>query len=183
MPYIIAFFAHQKPTNFSERLKNHGDLIMPPVSIRLLKLTNPANGQAVWQSKAPRLIGKWVLMTVNFGPCKKACETALYNMRQVRTATGKEQNRVLRVILTGGMKDENLIHQLSRPYHGTAKYVVNKATYQHVMKKVAIGKLKHNGTIYLVDPLGNIMMVYAPDTNNSGIYKDLKHLLKTSQIG
>jgi hypothetical protein len=37
--------------------------------------------------------------------------------------------------------------------------------------------------IYMVDPLGNLMMSYAPGTDPRSIYQDIKKLLKLSHIG
>jgi hypothetical protein len=37
--------------------------------------------------------------------------------------------------------------------------------------------------IYLVDPLGNLMMRFPPDPDPTRVIKDLKHLLKVSGFG
>jgi hypothetical protein len=37
--------------------------------------------------------------------------------------------------------------------------------------------------IYLVDPLGNLMLSYAPDANPKGMLDDLKRLLRLSHVG
>jgi cytochrome oxidase Cu insertion factor (SCO1/SenC/PrrC family) len=37
--------------------------------------------------------------------------------------------------------------------------------------------------VYIIDPLGNLMMYYPPDADPSGMLKDLKKLLKYSKIG
>jgi hypothetical protein len=39
------------------------------------------------------------------------------------------------------------------------------------------------GRIYIVDPLGNLMMSYAPDAPQKALLEDLKKLLKLSHIG
>ena len=39
------------------------------------------------------------------------------------------------------------------------------------------------GRVYLVDPLGNLMMRYPVDAKPKGILKDILRLLKTSWIG
>ncbi len=39
------------------------------------------------------------------------------------------------------------------------------------------------GRIYLVDPLGNLMMKYEADAPQKGLLEDLKKLLKLSHIG
>ncbi len=37
--------------------------------------------------------------------------------------------------------------------------------------------------IYLIDPLGNLMMSYAPGAKPKGMLEDMKRLLRLSQIG
>jgi hypothetical protein len=37
--------------------------------------------------------------------------------------------------------------------------------------------------IYLIDPLGNLVLRYAPGADPSGIRRDLARLLRLSQIG
>jgi hypothetical protein len=37
--------------------------------------------------------------------------------------------------------------------------------------------------LYLIDPLGNLMMSYAPDAKPKGLLEDLKRLLGLSQVG
>ena len=39
------------------------------------------------------------------------------------------------------------------------------------------------GRIYLVDPMGNLMMFYEPDADAKGMVKDLERLLKISYVG
>ena len=39
------------------------------------------------------------------------------------------------------------------------------------------------GRVYLVDPLGNLMMGYQPEDEPSGMIKDLERLLKYSGLG
>jgi KaiC/GvpD/RAD55 family RecA-like ATPase len=37
--------------------------------------------------------------------------------------------------------------------------------------------------VYVIDPLGNLMMWYSKDATSKGMKKDLKRLLKVSKIG
>ena len=43
--------------------------------------------------------------------------------------------------------------------------------------------LKHGAGVYLMDPIGNIFMVYAEEKAGKPMLKDIKHLLKISNIG
>jgi uncharacterized protein YneF (UPF0154 family) len=40
-----------------------------------------------------------------------------------------------------------------------------------------------DGTLYIIDPMGNIMMQYPPGFDSYKVIKDLMQLLKASQIG
>jgi hypothetical protein len=39
------------------------------------------------------------------------------------------------------------------------------------------------GRVYVIDPLGNLMMSYAAEANPKGLLEDMKRLLKLSHIG
>ncbi|MDH5712295.1 MAG: hypothetical protein OEZ15_11640, partial [Gammaproteobacteria bacterium] len=43
--------------------------------------------------------------------------------------------------------------------------------------------IKDGNLIFMLDPLGNLMMRYKKDVRLIGIIKDMEHLLKVSQIG
>ena len=43
--------------------------------------------------------------------------------------------------------------------------------------------LQGPGRVYIVDPIGNIMMSYEAEADASGMRKDLKRLLRISQLG
>ena len=45
------------------------------------------------------LRGHWVLLVVTEGACRVPCERALYATRQARTIQGREQDRIVRVLL------------------------------------------------------------------------------------
>jgi hypothetical protein len=39
------------------------------------------------------------------------------------------------------------------------------------------------GGYFLIDPLGNLVMYFSPDTDPSAMVEDIKRLLKQSRIG
>lgn len=113
------------------------------------------------------LKGKWVLVTFDAAACNSACEKKLYVVRQVRRALGQDADRVERLwVVTDSAKPKP---ELLAAIEGT-----------HVMS----GNLDFNGdNIYLVDPLGNLMMRFPPDPDPSMIIKDLRRLMKYSGFG
>lgn len=177
LPLLGAFLMTQEKMTLSSHTTNHGQLIQPPQDFAQLAL-HQMNGKPVTPDQWK---GKWLMVFVNTQPlCDAVCEQKLYYLRQIKTATGKESARVERVILTvsGAPPDPHLAHMLSTDFAGTLHFVVSKENFSHNPH------LKSDGyNIYLVDPLGNIMMMYAQDSNPMGMLKDLTRLLKLSHIG
>ena len=117
------------------------------------------------------LRGKWVLVTFDAAACDAYCERKLYFIRQVRTAQGKEQGRVERLwVLTDAGTPRG---ELLAAIEGTR---VSKAPPEAFPGN----PVDH---IYLVDPLGNLMMRFPRDPDPSKMLKDLQRLLKYSRIG
>jgi hypothetical protein len=117
------------------------------------------------------LRGKWVLVTFDAAACDAYCERKLYFMRQVRTAQGKEQGRIERlwVLTDAGTPRPELLAAIE----GTR---ISKARPEAFPGN----PVDH---IYVVDPLGNLMMRFPRDPDPSRMLKDLQRLLKYSRIG
>lgn len=118
------------------------------------------------------LRGKWVLVSFDRAACDAYCEKKLYFMRQVRKAQGKEQSRLERlwVITDGGTPRSEIMAAME----GTriAAAVESSAFPGNAVEHV-----------YLVDPLGNLMLRFPQDPDPSKMIKDLQRLLKYSRVG
>jgi hypothetical protein len=130
---------------------NYGELLPPrPVSASALE----------------PLRGKWVLVTFDAAACDAYCEKKLYIVRQVRRAQGKHMDRVERFwALTDGAKPRP---ELLAAIEGTR--VANLAPAGFPGSAV--------DHIYVIDPLGNLMMRYPRDPDPSKMIKDLQRLVK-----
>ena len=138
---------------------NYGTLLPPK------QATLPAAGA---------LKGKWVLIQFDGGACNAGCERKLYFMRQVRRAQGREMERVARLwLLTDAVQPSA---QLVAAIEGT---VVAPAPADAGFP--AEGALTDH--LYLVDPLGNLMMRFPRDPDPARVIKDLQRLLKASSFG
>jgi hypothetical protein len=115
------------------------------------------------------LRGKWVLVMFDAAACDAYCEKKLYFMRQVRRAQGKDMDRVERlwVLTDGGRPRAEILPGIegTRIDKGEAQAVFPGRPADHV---------------YLVDPLGNLMLRFPRDPDPSGMIKDLQRLLKYS---
>lgn len=123
--------------------------------------------------------GKWMLLQVHSSDCQSDCEKKLHDMRQLRLAQGKEMTRLERVWLV----TDNQPLQMPRwqEYQGTQLLRVDLAVVQSWLP-VEKGTVASDH-LYVIDPLGNLMMRFPKNADPNKIKKDLAKLLRASRIG
>jgi cytochrome oxidase Cu insertion factor (SCO1/SenC/PrrC family) len=128
------------------------------------------------------LWGKWTLITIAQEDCVKVCQENLYKMRQVRLALNQNAARVRRVLLVSDPTQLTQLDEITTVYAGTLLLSGQPAfsVLTQVLRDSTDGA-PHK--IYVVDPLGNLMMFYPNDANPSKMLKDLERLLRLSQVG
>ena len=148
---------------------NYGTLIAPqsfPVSgIQPLPRADAAS---------PTIRGRWLVIVADAPQCDAACRGKLYATRQARMMTGKERDRVVRVwLLTAeGTPDPVLLAEHPDVVTARADPAASAALPADAPQ-----------AIYVVDPLGNLILRYPPDPDIKGLNRDLVRLLKASRIG
>lgn len=179
-PLLVAFVLYYAGGWRPAGSTNHGDLIDPPRPLPTASLNSP-QGQAL----PPEMLhGKWTLIYIAASQCDSRCREALTLMRQTRLALNDDLLRVQRLLLATEPCCEQAYLDEQHPGLITARaddaagkaFVAVFPLYDHQPVEQA-------GRIYLVDPLGNLMMSYAPDAQPRGLLEDLKKLLKLSHIG
>jgi cytochrome oxidase Cu insertion factor (SCO1/SenC/PrrC family) len=178
-PLLLAFAVYYGSSWRPTGTTNKGDLIVPALPLPAVTL-NKADGTA---TDATFLRGSWTLVYLGTGDCAAVCRSTLLDMRNARLLLGKDVPRVSRVFLyTGSCCSEDFAKQqpdlvsvgIDNPA-GQSLLTVFPA--DNGVKAIAAGR------VYIVDPLGNLMMSYAPGANPRAIYQDLKKLLNLSHIG
>jgi hypothetical protein len=114
------------------------------------------------------LRGKWVLVSLDAAACDAYCEKKLYFMRQVRRAQGKDMERIERLWLVSGAGAPRA--ELLAAIEGTRVVALEDPAFTR-------------DHIYLVDPLGNLMLRFPRDPDPSRMIKDLQRLMRYSKIG
>jgi hypothetical protein len=151
---------------------NYGELIepktLPDVALR------DAEGKEMSLSK---LRGKWIMLSVDSATCDEACNQKLYLMRQIRISMTKEMNRIERVMLLRG--DSKLPAEIATKYPGM--YVLSGAN--DALLKILSADTNIANYIFLIDPVGQVMMRYVKNPDAVGIRRDLSRLLSVSQVG
>lgn len=149
---------------------NYGELL-EPLPLPDVGLSNNDGTPFRWSA----LKGQWVLAVADTGGCDDHCRQKLVYIRQVRLAQGKETDRIERVWLVTdtGNPDAALLAQ-----HPGLR-VVRAAGSAAAQRLPAAGTPADH--IYVMDPLGNVMMRYARDADPRRILKDVARLLRHSK--
>jgi hypothetical protein len=122
------------------------------------------------------LRGKWVLMSVDSGKCDAQCQKKLYYMRQVRTVQNTEMDRIERLwLIDDGEKPSS---EIVNDFKGT--WIIN-AKDSDLLKAIP-AKVSQHDHIYVIDPIANLMMRFPKDPDPAKMAKDIKRLLKVSQL-
>lgn len=178
-PLALAFLLYYGGSHFGSGAwrpagsTNKGDLIHPARPLPAFELMTTADTQL----DLPSLHGKWNVVFIGDGQCDARCREALVLMRQTRLALNDDMTRVQRVFLvTGNCCDRDY---LTTEHDGLVVAAVDDANQPLLATFPGVGQ----GRIYIVDPLGNLMMSYGPDAPQKGLLEDLKKLLKLSHIG
>ncbi len=150
-----------------EKYTNYGELIRPtPISQAQLGLISGGTFSFA------QLKGKWIFLALDNTDCSPVCVQKLYKMRQIRLTQGKEMSRIERVWVTS--KNQSFLSE----YPGM--WVVK--TDLSVAASLPAPS-SPNGYIYLIDPLGNVMMRYPQNIEPKKVVKDITRLLKVSSVG
>jgi hypothetical protein len=138
---------------------NYGELLAPR------RLSAPA---------LATLHGKWVLVTFDAAACDAYCERKLYLIRQIRRGQGAGEVRIERLwfLTDGGTVRPELLSAIEGTHIARANEALLAAFPGRAVDHV-----------YLVDPLGNLMMRFPRDPDPSAMAKDLERLLKYSRFG
>ncbi|MBG7609561.1 MAG: SCO family protein [Anaerolineae bacterium] len=174
LAYIMFFFVDVKS------FINHGEILNPIVHIADFKLTDD-NDEVIPQAE---LTYKWRLVSFLGKDCSESCEKRLYDTRQIHTSLGKNQHRLSRMFVHLAPSGEALTKLIEEAHENVIHVNGNKQTIIDALgANVSDDAGISNNEIYIMDPMGNVMMRFTKDQPNKEFLYDLKKLLKASQIG
>jgi hypothetical protein len=160
----LAYFVWQPQSR-----SNYGELIEPRA------LPDPElRGLDGGSFRLSQLRHKWVLLQIDSAACGEGCRKKLVYMRQARLALGKDADRVERVWLVYDAADPD--PALLREHEGLK---VARAPRGGPADLLSLAP----GYIYVVDPLGSLMMRFPADPDGRRMLRDLSRLLRVSRVG
>jgi hypothetical protein len=155
--------------------KSYGNLIQPPKSLQIPVLKD-TTGKAFKPEQWNKI---WSIVTVEGKDCTASCAARLHMLKQVHTSMNKEIDRVQRVLLVPVAIEENAYHEIQKQYPDLI--ILTGADAEMAKFSAEFGTV--NGSVFLVDPLGNLMMSYPEKFDPKGLRSDLTRLLKNSWAG
>ena len=178
-PLLLAFIIYYGTGWHPDRMINKGDLVSPAIPLPDIALHKPDGSllDVHWLQR------KWTLVYVGDGACDQVCHDALLITRNIRLLLGKDSVRVQRAFLFTGACCDQSYFSAEQPDLIVAR--IDDAAGQQLLKLFPrdAGDPLQSGKIYIIDPLGNLMMSYRHGAEAGDILADLKKLLSLSHIG
>jgi hypothetical protein len=175
-PAIAAWFYYFNPEYLPEARSNRGELISPVVPLPAGPGLTASDGTEL--AREP-FEGRWTLVFLASGDCGEACLARVADLRQIRLALGESGMSVARLLVI----PESAAAQppeLEAAFSGMRVAVAGAAYREQLTGALGEGA-GALGRVYILDPMGNLMMRYASDAPAKDTLKDMERLLKASK--
>lgn len=144
---------------------NNGEFVTPPLTTAELPIEPNSEQPLDWSAH-------WWLITVAADECGQRCTDTVHLLRQMHILLNKDSDRVRRALLVQNTANAELLGAYPELAVGRLP----------ALKVAQIDRSLKPG-VYIVDPIGNFVFRYPLEVDGSAMLKDLKRLLKVSQIG
>ena len=178
IPFGIAWFLSSNATWMGGGT-NQGQLITPPATTEFVEFVGFDDFSV---ENLHEIKGHWVLVNVvPSANCNEVCLQAIHKTKQLRLMMNKDLTRVRRLVLVMADTDKTMAQSW---WKDDLRLLRAKpaASLSEKLNKIRAAGIPE-GMLFLMDPLGNIMMQYEPDFDPYKVKSDLRKLLKISQIG
>ncbi|WP_020482128.1 hypothetical protein [Methylomonas sp. MK1] len=175
VPFGFAWFLAKNP-EIVKLGTNNGALINPPQ----VTSADEFSGYDTFSAQnMQELKGHWVLVNPVPQNCEETCRDALYKTHQLTLMMGKDIARIRRLAV---LFDKT--YQLPAEWRDDGRLLkaLPAVSLQEKLKQLSAQPFPE-GMLIIMDPLGNLMMQYAPGYDPYQVKSDLSKLLRISQIG
>ncbi|MCK5337013.1 MAG: SCO family protein [Gammaproteobacteria bacterium] len=163
----------------TETKVNRGEFVEVGVQLMDMNLLELDGNKAAQND----VFGHWHMMFFMNADCDKKCEETIYTMRQIKTSFHKESTRITNMLIHF---DKNISNEFKEKikthYTNFDRYYADKEVFNQALG-YAGNELVDKNIIFIVDPIGNVILKYNKDKTAKDIMQDMKRLLKASHIG
>ncbi len=181
-PIVAAFVVYLNPQWWPTDSSNYGTLLSPqrpmPAASEL-RLTTLDGKPFDLES----LKGKWLLVAADGAACPESCARKLFITRNSHASQGKNVDRLARVWF---ITDDAVVpDKVLEAYKGTVMVRVDPDQLARFLlaRDTAAGQPGLQDPIWVIDPLGNLMMQYPAEADGERVRKDISKLVYNSRIG
>ena len=180
-PVVAAVLVYFNPEWRPQGASNYGTLIEPQRPVpdpRALPLAT-LDGQPFDLSS---LKGRWVLAAADGAACPESCARKLFILRNTHASQGKNVERLARVWFV--TDDAPVPGKVIEAYQGTIIVRADpRALARFLAPDAASPEQALAAPMWVIDPLGNLMMQFPPDADPIKVRKDVGKLVYNSRIG
>lgn len=161
-----AFF-YWNPTAFTGTTVNYGAFVNPIITTEKQDVRFSENTPGSLQ-------GLWTLAYAT-NRCDSACKKTLKDIKTIRVLMNEDMRRIQKMLLINATTD---VPRWQTPQEAGVMIAHPSARLSQKLAKFP------DNTLFLIDPLGNVMLHYNPENIViKRVLKDLKRLFKYSRIG
>jgi hypothetical protein len=182
-PVVAAFLVYYIPELRPAGSVNHGTLVQPqrpmPTAEQLPLTTLDGKPYDLNQLK-----GQWLLLAADGAACPEECAKKLFILRNTHAMTGKNVERLNRVWFI--TDDAEVPEKVLEAYRGTIMLRVKPedlAKFLTVPTGMTSSQEALAVPLWIMDPLGNLILEYGKDPDPFKVRKDIGRLLHNSRIG
>jgi len=198
-PVLLAVLAYYLPASKlrPDGANNYGTIIEPqrPVPDAASLGLTTLDGEPF---DLKSLAGKWVLAAADLAQCGERCATKLFILRNSHASQGKNVERLRRVWFI--LDDAPVPESVLEAYRGTlmvrvdpsrlAAFLAPEVTQNPVTQNPAhnsagdaSGNAALQAPMWVIDPLGNLMLSFPAQADPLRVRKDISKLLYNSRVG
>ena len=189
LPLLLAWLMYSGSLDFKPgSTRNLGTLVEPPVPIDWT-VTDMLSGEAKLAAGLEQSIGvfnqHWVILQPVPSDCDDSCLKNVSNLRQIHRASGRQQSRIRLALLLEESSPAEQVQSLLAVYPQFHLIQDPSGLLWEALAGIQQNLSGQAGPargVYMIDPLGNIMMYYAAGSDPNYIKQDLKRLLTWSKL-
>jgi cytochrome oxidase Cu insertion factor (SCO1/SenC/PrrC family) len=160
--------------------KSYGDLIEPVVPIKLTEAFKDVKTTDTTVLSKLLWHDKWSAVILA-DKCEAVCQARLHDARQIHASLEKDMNRLQRILIT----NQQDLSDLQKQYPDLIILNQPSADVAALAKQFDVDGVSAytSERVYMVDPLGNLMLSYSNQVKPVDMRKDWVRLLKYSWAG
>ena len=169
LSWYLVFFSDYKD---GVKTVNNGELVSPIINLGPIEMRSFSDDKIYSHDRT------WILAFYIKDKCNELCQEKLYQIRQIRLAIGKDQDKLERLVLSKTKLDWG---RYKKEYPGQKYIDVSMTKFESIITVFKGNPELKSNSIYLIDPYGNLMMQYKDGTEPTGIIKDIERLIRNAR--